>query len=433
MTPTPRASDLLANARALDAADPLRTFRGGFSFPRTADGSTKLYFCGNSLGLLYRASEEAVQEVLNAWKERAVDGHFTGGRPWTRYHELLREGLAQLAGARPGEVNAMNTLTVNLHLGMVSFYQPDGRRRRIVIEKQAFPSDRYAVESQIRWHGLDPADCLIEIAPESGQRTIDESALENYLARAGDTVALVLWPGVQYGSGQVFDLPRIASAARACGANVGFDLAHAIGNVPIALHDSGCDFAAWCNYKYLNSGPGAIGGLFIHERHDRRTDLPRLNGWYGNDLATRFRMAREFDPAPGVDAWILSTPPTLAIAPLLGSLQVFAAAGFDRLRAKSLALTGWLASAIQTRLGDVLDIITPLEPAKRGCQLSLRVRAGRDLGRALFGFLEDAGAVPDWREPDVIRVAPVPLYNSYEDCARLVMLIADWAAQHRSR
>ena len=428
MTARPDTTGLLAEARTRDAADPLRSFRDGFSIPRHGDGADKLYFTGNSLGLMHRASEEAIEEVLAAWKQRGVDGHFTGERPWTRYHEGLRDGLAELTGARPGEVNAMNTLTVNLHLGMVSFYRPTSRRRRIVIEQQAFPSDRYAVASQIRWHGLDPADCLVEIAPRNGERVIDESVIEEYLAREGATVALVLWPGVQYATGQVFDLPRIAAAARACGACVGFDLAHAIGNVPIALHDSGCDFAAWCNYKYLNAGPGAIGGMFVHERHGRRTDLPRLNGWYGNDLATRFRMAPEFDPAPGVDAWVLSTPPTLAIAPLLGSLQVFADAGFGRLRAKSLALTGWLAAAIREHLSGVLEIITPLEPERRGCQLSLRVRAGRERGRRLFEFLENAGAVPDWREPDVIRVAPVPLYNGYEDCARLVLMIRDWAA-----
>lgn len=427
MEPARTPDALLAEAGARDAADPLRRFRDGFHFPRHRDGGDKLYFCGNSLGLMHRASAEALDEVLSAWRDRGVDGHFTGDRPWTRYNELLREGLAELVGAAPAEVTAMNTLTANLHLGMVSFYRPEGRRRRIVIEQQAFPSDRYAAASQIRLHGLDPADCLVELAPEPGARLIDEGAIEDYLAREGDAVALVLWPGVQYASGQVFDLPRIAAAARDAGACVAFDLAHSIGNVPVALHASDCDFAVWCTYKYLNAGPGAVGGMFVHARHHGRMDLPRLNGWYGNALATRFRMAQAFDPAPGADAWALSTPPTLAIAPLLGSLQVFAEAGFARLRAKSLELTAWLAAAIERALHEVLEIVTPLEPERRGCQLSLRVRAGRDQGRRLFEHLERSGAVPDWREPDVIRVAPVPLYNSYTDCARLVGLIAEWA------
>ncbi|MEJ8568542.1 kynureninase [Elongatibacter sediminis] len=427
MNPSDPTQHLLAAARERDAADPLRHFRSGFSIPRHTDGSDTLYFTGNSLGLLHQASEAALGEVMQAWKERGVEGHFTGERPWTRYHELLREGLAELTGAEPGEVIAMNTLTVNLHLGMVSFYRPEGRRTRIVIEKQAFPSDRYAVESQIRFHGLDPDECLVELESADGRRLLDETDIEDYLERSGDTVALVLWPGVQYATGQVFDLPRIAAASRAAGARVGFDLAHAIGNVPVALGESDCDFAAWCTYKYLNAGPGAIAGMYVNKRYDRRTDLPRFNGWFGNDLATRFRMAPEFDPAPGVEAWVLSTPPTLAIAPLLGSLQVFAEAGLDRLRAKSLDMTGWLAAAIQRELDDVLEIITPLEDDRRGCQLSLRVRAGRDAGRALFECLEHSGALPDWREPDVIRVAPVPLYNRYEDCARLVALIRTWA------
>lgn len=418
---------LLAEARERDAADPLRDFRDGFSIPHHSDGSDKLYFTGNSLGLMHRASAEALDEVVTAWREHGVDGHFVGERPWTRYHELLRDGVAELTGSRPGEVVTMNTLTVNLHLGMVGFYRPEGRRRRVVIERHAFPSDRYAVESQIRWHGLDPDDCLVELAPGPGERLLDESAIEDYLMAEGESVALLLWPGVQYATGQVFDLPRVAAAARAAGANVAFDLAHAIGNVPVALHDSGCDFAVWCNYKYLNAGPGAVGGMFVHERHHGRTDVPRFNGWFGNDLATRFRMAPEFDPAPGADAWVLSTPPTLAIAPLLGSLQVFRDAGFERLRRKSLDMTGWLAAAIRAQLDGILEILTPLEPERRGCQLSLRVRAGRARGRALFEYLEASGAMPDWREPDVIRVAPVPLYNRYEDCARFVSLVRQWA------
>ncbi len=422
-------SDLLADAQARDAADSLASFRAGFRFPKHADGKDKLYFTGNSLGLQHESVDIAVAEVMESWRSRAVEGHFRGARPWLKYHELLRAGQAALFGAKPSEVVAVNTLSVNLHMAMISFYRPAGQRRRIVMERNAFPSDRYAVESQIRLHGLDPQDCLVELAPESGQRLIEESQIEDYLATHGDSVALVLWPGVQYATGQVFDLPRITAAARKAGACVGFDLAHSAGNVPVALHDSGCDFAAWCTYKYLNAGPGAVAGMFIHEQHHGNADLPRLHGWYGNNPATRFRMAAEFDPAPGADAWVISNPPVLAMAPLLASLQVFMDAGMSQLRDKSIALTGWLANAIQQHLAEQIEIITPHAVKQRGCQLSLRVRAGRETGRELFEHLEKSGVVPDWREPDVIRVAPVPLYNRYEDGARLVQMICQWFDQ----
>ena len=418
-------TELLADAEKLDASDELASFRQGFLLPKNPDGSDKIYFCGNSLGLQHRSSAPGVEEIMQSWSERAVEGHFRGPRPWMRYHELLREGQASLLGARPEEVVATNTLTVNLHLAMVSFFRPEGERRKILIEKQAFPSDRYAVESQIRWHGLDPADCLVELAPEPGQRLIDEQQIEDYLAAQGHTVALVLWPGLHYASGQAFDLPRIAAAARSAGACIGFDLAHSAGNYPLELHDSGCDFAAWCTYKYLNAGPGAVAGLFIHQRHDH-ADLPRLHGWFGNALASRFRMAPEFEPAAGAEAWVLSTPPVLAMAPLLASLDVFQQAGIARLRQKSIQLTGWLERTLQQHAGELLEIITPSAPQRRGCQLSLRVKTGREQGRRLFEHLEASGVVPDWREPDVIRVAPVPLYNSFTDCARLLEHIQRW-------
>jgi len=430
MTNQSTGDPMLQAARQLDAADPLRQFRAEFSFPKNRDGTDKLYFCGNSLGLQHQSVPHAVEEVLAAWRARAVDGHFTGELPWITYHEGLRAGQAALIGVGEHEIATMNTLTVNLHLAMISFYRPQGLRRRILIEQHAFPSDRYAVESQIRLHGLDPADCLVELAPEQGERLVEEDSIEAYLRESGNTVALVLWPGVQYATGQVFDLGRIAAAARACGAKVGFDLAHGIGNIPLGLKDSGCDFAAWCTYKYLNAGPGAVGGMFVDERHHGRSDLQRLNGWFGNDLATRFRMAAEFSPAPGADAWQLSTHTTLAMAPLRASLAVFERAGMKRLREKSLDLTAWLAARVEETLGEALQIITPLEPHRRGCQLSLRVRAGRTAGRKLFAHLEQQGVVPDWREPDVIRVSPVPLYNSYEDCARLVGIIRHWLDQN---
>ncbi len=423
-------SALLNDARSRDQADPLAGFRNGFRFPKQADGSDKLYFTGNSLGLMHESVDAAVNEVMESWRSRAVEGHFRGARPWMNYHELLREGQAALVGAKPDEIVTANTLSVNLHLCLVSFYRPAGKRRQVLMEKNAFPSDRYAVESQIRLHGLDPRDCLVEVAPPPGQRLIEESQIEHYLAEYGDQVALVLWPGVQYATGQVFDLSRIAAVARSAGACVGFDLAHGIGNVPVTLHDSDCDFAVWCSYKYLNAGPGAVGGMFIHERHHRDSALPRLNGWYGNHPETRFRMAAEFDPARNADAWVISNPPILAMAPLLASLKVFDDAGFARLRKKSIELTAWFATAIAQNLGEDIEIITPGQSNRRGCQLSLRVRAGRDTGRALFEYLEHSGVVPDWREPDVIRVAPVPLYNRFEDGAHLIQLMRSYFNNH---
>ena len=417
----------LNKARELDAGDPLAEFRDRFWIPRHSDGSDQLYFCGNSLGLQPKALAGEMEQELKSWQELGVAGHFEGPYPWMPYHEFLREPLAHLVGAQPQEVVAMNSLTVNLHLMMVSFYRPEGERRRIVIEQQAFPSDRYAVTSQIRFHGLDPEDCLVELAPAEGQRFIDESRIEEYLAEHGDTVALVLWPGVQYASGQVFDLKRITTAAHAAGSAVGFDLAHSAGNVPLALHDSGCDFAAWCSYKYLNSGAGGVAGCFVHEKHSQREDLPRFHGWWGHDQQSRFKMGHQFVPSPGADAWQLSNPPIMAMAPVRVSLAEFEAAGMDRLRAKSLKMTGYLADLIQAELDDVLEIVTPLEESRRGCQLSLRVRAGREQGRTLFEYLEANGVITDWREPDIVRAAPVPLYNRFEDCWGFVNHVLKWA------
>jgi kynureninase len=428
---SPEMNRALEWARSLDADDQLASFRDRFWIPKRPDGSDQLYFCGNSLGLQPRALAAEMEQELEAWKELGVAGHFEGRFPWMPYHEFLREPLARLTGAQPSEVVAMNSLTVNLHLLMVSFYRPEGRRRKIIIEQQAFPSDRYAVASQIRYHGLDPADCMVELGPAggtaSGDRCIDESEIEAFLKAEGDSVALVLWPGVQYATGQVFDLKRIAAAARNAEAAVGFDLAHSAGNVPIELHDSGCDFAVWCSYKYLNAGAGAVAGCFVHERHSKRDDLPRFHGWWGHDQESRFRMGHDFVPAPGADAWQLSNPPILAMAPLRVSLAEFERAGMELLRRKSLAMTGFLAELITSELGELLDIITPLNESRRGCQLSLRVRAGHEKGRELFDFLERSGVITDWREPDIIRAAPVPLYNRYEDCWGLVDHVLRWS------
>jgi len=411
---------LLESARELDSQDELREFREAFWIPPHSDGARQAYFCGHSLGLQPRAAAIALQNEMDAWRERAVAGHFQGQPAWIDFGDDLANSLAALVGAKPEEVAVMNTLTVNLHLMMVSFYRPTAKRRKILIEQGAFPSDRYAVESQIRFNGLDPAECLVELKPEPGSRLLEESAVEAWLRKQGEEIALVLWPGVQYASGQAFDLQRIASAGRAAGARVGFDLAHAVGNLPLRLHDSGCDFAAWCTYKYLNAGPGAVAACFVHERHADDPALLRFQGWWGHERRSRFRMEAEFTPARGAQAWALSNPPILAMAPLRASLELFRQAGMERLRAKSKAMTGWLAQAVASRFGGVIEILTPDAPERRGCQLSLRLRAGRELGRQLHLQLGEHGVITDWREPDILRVAPVPLYNQYEDCWRLL-------------
>jgi len=413
-------SNNLAEARELDQRDPLRGYRDQFLLPKHSDGTQQLYFCGNSLGLQPKSLQNSMARELQNWQNLAVEGHFIGDNPWTLYPQRLQEPMAELAGARPKEVVIMNTLTVNLHLMMISFYRPQGRRRRILIEPQPFPSDRYALESHLRLHGLDPDECLLELAPDSGSQLIDESSIEAWLDEHGDSVALVLWPGVQYATGQRFDLKRITAAAHRAGALCGIDLAHSIANVPLNLHDDNVDFAVWCTYKYLNSGPGAIGACFVNERHFEHHDLPRLHGWWGNDLASRFLMGSKFNPARGADCWQVSNPPILAMVPIEVSLALFQEAGMAALREKSIALTAYLERLIHTELDRQLAIITPREPARRGCQLSLKVRSGRTAGRALFERLEAAGTVPDWREPDIIRVAPVPLYNRFEDCWRFV-------------
>jgi len=413
-------------ALARDAADPLAGFRAEFLFPRHA-GRDLHYFVGNSLGLQPRAAAAAVAEELERWSMQAVEGHFQGERPWMHYHATLREPMARVVGALPQEVVVMNSLTVNLHLLMASFYRPSRERPAILIEAGAFPSDRHAVESQIRFHGFDPATNLIELQADEPNGTIGLAAIDRVLAEHGDRIALVLWPGVQYRSGQAFDLAAITRLAKAKGCAVGFDLAHAAGNLPLALHDSGADFAVWCTYKYLNSGPGAVGAAFVHERHARRSDLPRLAGWWGHRAATRFLMGPAFDPEDGADGWQLSNPPILAMAPIRASLALFDAATLPALRKKSLALTACLESLIHTHLGAVLEILTPADPAQRGAQLSLRVRGGRARGRALFEHLAADGVLGDWREPDVIRISPAPLYNRFTDLLAFARSVRSWA------
>ncbi len=413
------------DALARDVADPLANFREQFLIPPHERGE-QVYFCGNSLGLQPRATRAALDDELDDWAKLAVEAHFRGKYPWMPYHEFVREPLAALVGAQPDEVVAMNSLSVNLHLLMASFYRPTSERPAILIEKGAFPSDRYAVESQIRFHGHDPATALIELEGDEPGGSISNAAIERALGQHGARIALVLMPGVQYRTGQVFDIKRITRLAQTKGCVVGFDLAHAAGNLELHLHDSGCDFAVWCSYKYLNAGPGAIAGAFVHARH-ARADLPRFAGWWGHDKTTRFNMGPQFVPTPGADGWQLSNPPILALAPLRISLEIFQRAGISRLREKAVALTGYFEQQIDKHLGGIIEIATPREPERRGCQLSLRVKKGRDAGRNLFGHLQANGIITDWREPDVIRAAPVPLYNRHMDCLRFVIACKEWA------
>jgi len=427
-TPTPLA-DAEAKALAEDAADALAPFRDEFLIPENPDGSEQTYFCGNSLGLMPRAARAALDDVLDGWEKLAVEAHFRGEHPWMPYHAFVREDLAAVVGALPSEVVAMNSLTANLHFMMVSFYRPTRERPAILIEKHAFPSDRHAVESQVRFHGFDPDEALIELEGDEPDGTISDAAIQRALDAHGARIALVMLPGVQYRTGQAFDLRAITRAAHAKGCIVGFDLAHAAGNLDLRLHDVGCDFAVWCSYKYLNSGPGAVAGCFVHERH-AATDRPRFAGWWGHDQSSRFLMGPEFSPTRGAEGWQLSNPPILALAPLRVSLSIFRRAGIEALRAKSIALTGYFETLIRERLDRVLDIATPRDPARRGCQLSMRVRGGREDGRALFEHLNAIGIVVDWREPDVIRASPTPLYNRRIDCLRFVHAVEQWSQRH---
>jgi kynureninase len=412
----------------LDQSDPLSSYRNRFHIP-TVNGNEQFYFCGNSLGLQPKSVQAALQQELDDWARLGVEGHFHAKHPWMPYHTELREMLAEVVGAKPIEVVAMNSLTVNLHLLMVSFYRPNVQRPAIIIEQGAFPSDRYAVESQIRFHGHDPAECLIEIPSDPASGFIAVDSLKNILAKQGHRTALILWPGVQYRTGQAFDLKEIVELGHFYGCTVGFDLAHAVGNLPLNLHDSGADFAAWCSYKYLNSGPGAIAGAFVHERH-AMTNLPRFNGWWGQRQDTRFRMEPEFNGTPGADGWQLSNPPIFAMAPLRASLELFHEVGMPALRRKSISLTAYLERLIQLRLAGVLRSVTPIDTEQRGCQLSLQVLAGRDMGRSLFNYMMANGVIGDWREPDVIRLSPTPLYNRFSDCFHAVRIIEQWAANH---
>jgi len=409
-------------AIALDAADPATPRRMEFHFPRTPDGRPVLYLCGNSLGLQPRRAADDVQNFMAEWQRLGVLGYHDPDADWLNLHERLAPTAALLAGAKTAEVIVMNSLTINLHLLMASFYRPTRERHVILIEQGAFPSDRYAVVSQLGWHGRDPASSFAQVAPRPGEHLLRHEDLVAEIERQGARLALVLLPGIQYLTGQWLDLKGLAEAAHRVGAVVGFDLAHAIGNVPLALHDWNADFAVWCSYKYLNGGPGATAGAFVHERHFA-TGAPRLAGWWGNDLQSRFEFGNEFRPYPGAAGWQVSNHPLLGMVPLQAAFAQFAAAGPAALRARSIALTAWLEKLLEERLGDRIGILTPREPEGRGAQLSVRLRGARGSGRAVFERLLAGGLTCDWREPDVIRLAPAPLYNSYEDCWRAVVLI----------
>jgi len=411
-------------ARARDAADPLAPLRAEFEFPRDPSGQPLIYLCGNSLGLMPRTVRERMNQELDDWSALAVEGHMEARTPWYSYHENFRNTGAKLVGAKPGEVVMMNALTVNLHLMMVTFYRPEGRRNKIVIERSAFPSDTYAVSTHLMTRGIDPAEGMIVVEPDPGKATIATESIERLLAERGDEIALVMLPGVQYYTGQRFDIARITAAAHKAGAVAGWDLAHAVGNVPLSLHDWDVDFAAWCSYKYLNGGPGAVGGCFVHQKHGKNLDLPRYAGWWGNDPDTRFRLHlnERFIPREGADGWQISNPPVFSMTPLLASIEQFDRVGMAALRAKSEALTGYLEFLIDRIPAGRIEILTPRDPAARGCQLSLLVKEG---ARAAFDAIRKRGILPDFRQPDVIRMAPVPMYNTFEEVWRVGTALAE--------
>jgi kynureninase len=403
-------------AGRLDAEDPLAGFRARFDLPRSG-GNTAVYLVGNSLGPLPVAAREELEREVIRWGTLGVDGWFEGASPWFDLDGCFLGSLARLVGAAPPEVAVMNGLTVNLHLLLASFFRPSGQKRRILIERPCFPSDRFVVQTHLRWHGLDPAADIVEIGPRGERDLIDEADIEAALEAGGDEVALVLLGGVNFLTGQVLDMPRIVRAARRCGALVGFDLAHAVGNVELRLHDWDIDFAAWCHYKYVNAGPGAPAGVFVHERHASNPEVVRLGGWWGNDPSTRFRMQLDPDFIPRADAagWQLSCPPVLAMAPLGPALALFDEAGMDRLRAKSIRLTAYLEWLIAAGCGEAIEVMTPSDPVGRGSQLSLRLRGRADRIQAR---LQEAGVVGDYRQPDVLRLAPAPLFNTFGEMWR---------------
>lgn len=414
----------LEHAQTLDANDPLAAIRQEFTIPKQANGDEEIYLCGNSLGLQPKLADEYVNKELKQWRNLGVKGHFSGEHPWMPYHEFLSAGFAELVGANIKEVVSMNTLTANLHFMMVSFYQPTDKRHKIIIEDHAFPSDHYAVESQVKFHGYDPKDSMILLKPRDGEETLNDQDVLNAIEEHGETTALIMLPGVQYYTGQVLDMESITKAGHDKGCFVGFDLAHAAGNIPIKLHDWGADFAAWCTYKYLNSGPGSVAGCFVHERHHDNKDLPRFAGWWGHDKESRFKMENSFNPTQSAEAWQLSNPPILSLAAIRGSLDTIKkAGGIDQLREKSLKLTAYLRQLLEQELKQEINILTPAEEKASGAQLSITINLKDVDGKTIFDRIEANGVTCDFRHPNVIRVAPAPQYNSFEDAYRFVAIL----------
>jgi kynureninase len=404
----------LAFAASQDKTDTLFPFRERFLFPQH-EGEDVIYFCGNSLGLQPKSVGYLMDKELSDWAKYGVEGHFRAANPWFSYHHIFEERLAEIVGGEKDEVVAMNTLTVNLHLLMMSFYRPAAKRYKILMEAGAFPSDQYAVETQVRMHGYDPMDAIIEIKPKEGANLIEEDDIIAAINADGDSIALVMIGGVNYYTGQFFDLEKITIAAHDAGAYAGYDLAHAAGNIPMQLHNWNVDFACWCSYKYLNSGPGGVGGAFVHERFGNDQKFPRLAGWWGNDEKTRFKMQKGFSPQKGAASWQMSNAPVFNMVAHNAALDIFEKAGMHALREKSVQLTGYMEFLLNQVSHLPFEIITPSEPARRGCQLSLLFE---EKGKEVFEALTQNGVVADWREPNVIRIAPVPLYNTFEDCFR---------------
>ena len=399
-------------ARKCDNLDTLASFRNKFHIPKDSSGKELIYLCGNSLGLQPKATSEYIQKELKDWANLGVEGHTEAEHPWLPYHEFLTENMAKIVGAKPSEVIVMNGLTTNLHLMMVSFYQPTKTKYKIVIESDAFPSDKYAVESQLKFHGYDPKDALVLWKPRDGEELCRFEDLEEIMKQQGDEIAVLMIGNTNYYSGQSFPLKKITELGHNYQCKVGFDLAHGVGNIQPDLHKTGADFAVWCTYKYLNSGPGSLGGCFVHERHADDKKINRFTGWWGHNKQTRFNMRHEFDALSGAEGWQLSNPPILSMAAIRASLDTFAEAGFENLRKKSIKLTGYLEYLVDNLKDERINIITPRNPEERGCQLSIQVKSA---DKKLHTKLTEAGVISDWREPDVIRVAPAPLYNSFED------------------
>lgn len=407
-------------ARSLDQKDVLRSYRNSFYIPKDVSGNECLYFTGNSLGLQPKTTKAAIEQELLDWATLGVQGHLEAKNPWMPYHEFLTESMAKIVGAKPIEVVVMNTLTANLHFLMASFYSPTAKRHKILIESDAFPSDRYAVQSQLEFHGYDPEACLLEWAPRAGETLLHLQDLETILDEYGEEIALILIGGVNYYTGQYFDLKKIAEMGHAKGCKVGIDLAHGAGNIQPDLHNSGVDFAAWCTYKYLNAGPGNLGGIFVHERYANDKTLKRFSGWWSQNKNSRFDMRKPLDLMPGAEGWQLSNPPILSMAAIKASLELFNEVGMDALRQKSIQLTAYLEYLINNLEHPDVEIISPKDPAQRGCQLSIRVK---NVDQTLHKRLTENHVITDWRAPGVIRCAPVPFYNSFEDVFGMVAIL----------